>query len=119
MTRAAGKSSREPEAETYAALEATDTINTAFGKIKKFFADIATNIRSTVLTGLSVETGTAVEATDSILAGVGKLQAQATNLADESTMPHIFENAQDGKTYKYGYQVSEDGIPQIIYEEVV
>lgn len=36
-----------------------------------------------------------------------------------STMPHKIENLKTGKTYRYGYQISADGIPQIISEEVI
>jgi hypothetical protein len=38
---------------------------------------------------------------------------------ENATMPHILFNAKDGKTYKYGYQVSATGIPQVISEEVL
>lgn len=34
-------------------------------------------------------------------------------------MPHQFINHKENKTYKFGFQVSVDGKPQIIYEEVV
>ncbi len=34
-------------------------------------------------------------------------------------MPHQFTNLQTGKTYRFGRQVSAEGIPQRIYEEVI
>ena len=34
-------------------------------------------------------------------------------------MPHRFENKAKNKTYKFGFQVSDGGSPQIIYEEVM
>lgn len=36
-----------------------------------------------------------------------------------SSMPHLITNLKTNKTYRYGYQVSADGIPQIISEEVI
>lgn len=36
----------------------------------------------------------------------------------EEIMPHQIKNLKTGKTYRYGYQVS-DGIPQVISEEVI
>lgn len=36
-----------------------------------------------------------------------------------STMPHKIENLKTGKTYRYGYQISAEGIPQVISEEVI
>ena len=36
-----------------------------------------------------------------------------------SEMPHQFTNLQTGKTYRFGRQVSAEGIPQRIYEEVI
>jgi hypothetical protein len=36
-----------------------------------------------------------------------------------NNMPHQFSNIETSKTYKFGFQVSSTGKPQIIYEEVV
>jgi len=36
-----------------------------------------------------------------------------------SSMPQIMINHKTGKTYRYSRQVSADGIPQIISEEVI
>lgn len=56
------------------------------------------------------------------------LQEVATNLDEHkldytehlnSTMPHKIENLKTGKTYRYGYQISAEGIPQIKFEEVI
>jgi len=38
---------------------------------------------------------------------------------ESSNMPHLFEDLQTGKTYRYGFRLSENGNPQTIYEEVV
>lgn len=43
--------------------------------------------------------------------------ALTSHLAEN--MPHQFINHKENKTYKFGFQVSVDGKPQIIYEEVV
>ncbi len=59
----------------------------------------------------------------SVLAG--QLQSELSDLeADVNShkaenMPHQFINHKENKTYKFGFQVSVDGKPQIIYEEVV
>ena len=34
-------------------------------------------------------------------------------------MPHQFINHKENKTYKFGFQLSAEGNPQIIFEEVV
>lgn len=44
---------------------------------------------------------------------------QINNLADESTMPHIFKDLKTNKTYRYGFQISAGGNPQLISEEVI
>lgn len=36
-----------------------------------------------------------------------------------STMPHIFYDLKNNKKYRYGRRLSENGIPQIISEEVI
>lgn len=38
---------------------------------------------------------------------------------ENAAMPHILFNALDGKYYKYGEQISAQGKPQLIFEEVV
>lgn len=37
---------------------------------------------------------------------------------ENASMPNILYNAQDGKYYKYGEQISAEGKPQMIFEEV-
>ena len=44
-------------------------------------------------------------------------QTVTSHLAD--TMPHQFKNLKDNKTYQFGLQISNDGKPQFIYEEVL
>ncbi len=36
----------------------------------------------------------------------------------EDTMPHEFRDLKNDKTYKYGFQISEEGNPQLIFKEV-
>ena len=51
--------------------------------------------------------------------------AQLNNMTQDFTqhqldyMPHRFENKVQNKTYKFGFQVSDGGSPQIIFEEVI
>lgn len=54
--------------------------------------NFATNVRSTVLTGLSTSTATAVTATDTILQAIGKLQAQLNNKANKRTLISLSSN---------------------------
>ena len=37
----------------------------------------------------------------------------------DNTMPHKFQDLKNSKIYKFGFQVSEGGNPQIIYKEVI
>lgn len=34
-------------------------------------------------------------------------------------MPHRFQDLKNDKIYKFGFQINEEGNPQIIYEEVM
>ena len=36
-----------------------------------------------------------------------------------SAMPHMFQDLKEDRVYRYGYQLSIDGIPQVISEEVI
>ena len=36
-----------------------------------------------------------------------------------ATMPHQFKDLKNDKTYNFGFQLSGEGKPQIIYEEVI
>lgn len=36
-----------------------------------------------------------------------------------SDMPHQFKDLKNNKIYQFGFQVSADGEPQLIYEEVL
>jgi len=38
---------------------------------------------------------------------------------DNSAMPHIMNNLQNGKRYRYGYRLSATGVPQVISQEVI
>ena len=44
------------------------------------------------------------------------LDDYATHL--ETEMPHQFKDLKNNKTYKFGFQLSDEGNPQLIYEEV-
>jgi hypothetical protein len=68
----------------------------------KTWRDLATDVRATVLTGLSTATATAATATDSILVAIGKLQAQITGKADTG---HTHTNA---TTTAAGFMSSAD-----------
>lgn len=61
-----------------------------FWRGDKSWRDFATDVRASVLTGLSTATNAAIAATDTVLAAVGKLQAQVTAfgaLASSSVQP--------------------------------
>ena len=54
----------------------------------------------------------------SIETAVQEISAELiTHKAD--TMPHKFEDLKNNVTYKFGFQLSAEGNPQIIFEEVV
>ena len=36
----------------------------------------------------------------------------------KNIMPHEFQDLKNDKTYKYGFQISEEGNPQLIFKEV-
>lgn len=50
----------------------------------------------------------------------GDLETVKTNYLShlEDTMPHEFRDLKNDKTYKYGFQISEEGNPQLIFKEV-
>ena len=54
-------------------------------------------------------------------ANINKIENLTDDLAAHMAekMPHQFTNLQTGKTYRFGRQVSAEGIPQRIYEEVI
>ena len=55
---------------------------------------------------------------NTLVENINDLQQQHNEHKAEN-MPHQFINHKENKTYKFGFQVSVDGKPQIIYEEVV
>lgn len=65
-----------PGGSSWAAITGKPTTVSGYG-----ITDFAANVRTAVLTGLSVATSTVVAATDGVLVAVGKLQAQITGLA--------------------------------------
>jgi len=50
-----------------------------------------------------------------------KIKKVETDLASHKAenMPHQFINHKENKTYRFGFQLSAEGNPQIIFEEVV
>ena len=61
------------------AITAATTAATAkYWRGDKTWSDFATDVRATVLTGLSTATNAVVAATDTVLAAIGKLQAQVS-----------------------------------------
>jgi len=62
---------------------------------------------------------------DTVEERLDSTDAQLNNMTQDFTqhkldyMPHRFENKVQNKTYKFGFQVSDGGSPQIIFEEVI
>ena len=85
--------------------------------------DVSTNTLSNVLRGREGtspaphSSGTVVE--NRFTAGTYDEIKQTVTSHLAENMPHQFINHKENKTYKFGFQVSVDGKPQIIYEEVV
>lgn len=57
----------------------SDSILSAFGKIKNFISNFITNVLNVTLTGLSTSTGGNITASDTILGALGKLQNQISS----------------------------------------
>ena len=74
---------------------------------------------------LSANQGKVLKDGQDELAGAGwagqtvKGNAEDIEAHKEASMPHIFHNLKTGKTYKYGFQLSAEGNPQTIYEEMI
>ena len=49
----------------------------------------------------------------------GKILKDELTSHKAENMPHQFINHKENKTYKFGFQLSAEGNPQIIFEEVV
>ena len=51
----------------------------------------------------------------------GKVEDVEDNLAAHKaeTMPHQFQNLKTNRVYAFGFRISTEGNPQIIYEEVI
>ena len=49
---------------------------------------------------------------------IKKVEADLASHKAEN-MPHQFINHKENKTYRFGFQLSAEGNPQIIFEEVV
>ncbi len=62
--------------------------------------------------------------TDELLGDVGELQGDLSQVKTDylahtkNIMPHEFQDLKNDKTYKYGFQISEEGNPQLIFKEV-
>ncbi len=80
-------------------LEGDDTV---VGSVAKTVKDAVDLVKGTGWTGETV-----------------KGNAEDIEAHKEASMPHIFHNLKTGKTYKYGFQLSAEGNPQTIYEEMI
>ena len=79
-----------------------------------------------ITTGFIIEYGggavvftTPLLSTDIVTADATYTVKEATSLVAQINDLESFENLQTGKKYKYKFQLSAEGKPQIIYEEVV
>ena len=67
----------------------------------------------------------AVDGALAVIKGVGwngeTIKGTSDNLDAHlaSSMPHVFRNHEKGKNYNFGFRVSNDGHPQIFFEEEV
>jgi len=74
---------------------------------------------------LSANQGKVLKDGQDELAGAGRTtetvkgNAEDIEVHKEASMPHIFHNLKTDKTYRYGFQISAEGNPQTIYEEIV
>lgn len=65
------------------------------------------------------------QAKDKITNAINEVKSDVTNNATvmtnhkTDTMPHQLKDTKTNKTYKFGFQISAEGNPQIIFEEVV
>ena len=61
---------------------------------------------------------------DDLLEDVDELQGDLESVKTDylahtkNIMPHEFRDLKNDKTYKYGFQISGEGNPQLIFEEV-
>lgn len=64
-------------------------------------------------------------AKDELVNAINEVKSDVTNNATvmtnhkTDTMPHQLKDTKTNKTYKFGFQLSAEGNPQIIFEEVV
>ena len=106
--------------------------NAETGTIKQA-TDINTELESTIVDAGTAKNDLQGAIDDSQIGNLSELTTQdKTNLVKAinenvtevtehkiATMPHQFTNLKTGKKYRYGYQISIGGIPQIIFEEVI
>lgn len=62
----------------------------------KTWRNFATDVRATVLTGLSTVTNAVISATDTVLVALGKMQKQVTDHKADTANPHAVTKAQVG-----------------------
>lgn len=86
----------------------TDSILTAFGKIKYLIDNIAASVRATILTGLSLADSSVVAATDSILVAVGKLQAQISLKEPTITSSSSWKKWRGDKAFRADWKDADD-----------
>lgn len=97
----------ETSAKSYADIVANNALNSARDYADGVLAS-ANSYTDQVASDLSQSVETAVQEISAEL---------VTHKAD--TMPHKFEDLKNTVTYKFGFQLSAEGNPQIIFEEVV
>lgn len=88
------------------------------GKLKLWLAKITDKISDTINIYLSENFSKIDDEFSSLKDGVDEHKADyASHL--NSDMPHQFKDLKNNKIYQFGFQVSADGEPQLIYEEVL
>jgi hypothetical protein len=95
-------------AEDIATLNADDATE---GSVLKSIKDEAENAKFTPTTESGIESMTIEEAVNEV--GVGLDEHKS------AIMPHIFQDLSTGKKYRYGFQLSAEGNPQTISEEIL
>ena len=81
----------------------------------------AVNVVEQLNDGTSIESTTEYPILTSLIADAQDVVSNTTGRINEhldATMPHKLTNHATGKTYRYGEQISAEGKPQFIYEEV-
>ena len=81
--------------------------NDSYYRGDKTWQNFASDVRSTILSGLSLVTSLAVSATDSVITAIGKLQSQLNLKANASDVENALNNKADKATTLAGYNISD------------